>query len=190
MDNDAIILGAATHAANIVNGVGTCNHLSRTYEDSAQRPGTLSLISEDNPDLGLVMTYEGGNLCNETAHYQLIVQINCNPNLDTTTYKLDEASLATPCDPRVIMNSPHACPVAQTGPLGVFIETHAYWLGLPLVAIGAYFCFVGGRFPSTTLFLFSTLAVMLSFLFFLYMYVLPKFSPTWTVFITGTVALG
>ena len=33
--------------ANIINSVGTCNHLSRVdLEDGAMKPGTLSLISE------------------------------------------------------------------------------------------------------------------------------------------------
>ena len=59
--------------ANIVNAVGTCNHLSRIEEKGEQKPGTLSLISQDNPKLGVVMNYEGGNMCNETSHYSLQV---------------------------------------------------------------------------------------------------------------------
>ena len=59
--------------ANIVNGVNTCNHLSRVEMSGEQKPGSLSLISETNPRLGVIMNYEGGNMCNETAHYSLQV---------------------------------------------------------------------------------------------------------------------
>ena len=115
--------------ANIVNSVGTCNHLSRVVQDGEEKPGTLSLISENNPTLGVLMTYEGGNMCNETSAFSLVVQINCNPNLDKTTFGLDSASLASPCDPRVIMNSPHACPVISAGPLAKFLEDAGYYIG-------------------------------------------------------------
>jgi len=60
--------------ANIINSVGTCNHLSRVdLEDGSMKPGTLSLISELNPEMGVVMLYEGGNMCNETSKYSLEV---------------------------------------------------------------------------------------------------------------------
>jgi len=32
-------------------------------------------------------------MCNETSRYSLSVQINCNPNLDKTTYAFDKESL-------------------------------------------------------------------------------------------------
>lgn len=147
--------------ANIVNSVGTCNHLSKVEMDGEDKPGTLSLISQTNPGLGVIMNYEGGNMCNETSHYSLVVQINCNPNLEQTTYGLDKESLNSPCDPRVIMNSPHACPVMSAGPLARFLEDAGYWIGVPMIIIGGYLAFTGGRFPSTTLFIFSTLAVSL-----------------------------
>ena len=176
--------------ANIINSVGTCNHLSKVEMDGEDKPGTLSLISENNPGLGVIMSYEGGNMCNDESHFSLIVQINCNPNLDKTTFGLDAASLNTPCDPKVIMNSPHACPVLSSGPLARFLDEGGYYIGLPMLIIGGYLCFVGGRFPGTTLFIFSTLAVGLIELFMLFIFVLPNFSPVWTVPIVGTVCLG
>jgi hypothetical protein len=176
--------------ANIINSVGTCNHLSRVIMEGEQKPGTLSLISETNPGLGVVMNYEGGNMCNETSHFSLQVQINCNANLDKTTYALDKESLKNPCDPRVIMNSPHACPVLSTGPLSQFLKDYAYWIGVPMILIGGYLAFVGGRFPGTTLFIFSTLAIALTQLFLMFLFVLPKFSPVWTVPVIFFVNLG
>ena len=88
------------------------------------------------------------------------------------------------------MNSPHACPVLSSGPLARFLEEGGYYIGIPMLAIGGYLCFVGGRFPGTTLFIFSTLAVSLIELFMLFIFVLPNFSPIWTVPIVGIVCLG
>ena len=176
--------------ANIINSVGTCNHLSKVELDGEDKPGTLSLISEANPGLGVLMTYEGGNMCNETSHFSLVVQINCNPNLDKTTFGLDKESLNSPCDPKVIMNSPHACPVLSSGPLARFLEDGGYFIGAPMLLIGGYLCFFGGKHPGVTLFIFSTLAVGLIELFMLYLFVLPNFVPVWTVPIVGSVCLG
>ena len=55
------------------------------------------------------------------------------------TYQLDAESLKTPCDPLVIMNSPHGCPVMSIGPLGQFIELAKYFLGAPMMLIGIFF---------------------------------------------------
>ena len=133
------------------------------------------------------MMYEGGNMCNETANFQLIVQVNCNPNIEHTTYAFDKQSLQTPCDPKVIMNSPHGCPVLTTGPLGTVIVRFAWWIGLPLIIIGGYLIGAGGRFPKVTLALFTTLSACLSSLFVLFAVVFPANSPIWSVLIVGVV---
>ena len=88
------------------------------------------------------------------------------------------------------MNSPHACPVMSAGPLGEVLENAGYWLGFPLLAIGGYLCFVGGRYTRFTLGLFSTLTICLTELFMLYLWVLPSFSPSWTVPLVFFVTLG
>ena len=136
------------------------------------------------------MSYQGGNMCDETSHFSLQVQINCNANLEKTTFALDKSSLKTPCNPRVIMNSPHACPVLQMGPLGEILENYNYYIGIPMLLIGGYLAFVAGKFPGVTLLLFTTLAVCLAQLFALYIFVLPAFAPTWSVLIVFPVTLG
>lgn len=42
--------------ANFINANNTCNHLSRIVGEG-ERPGTVKLISEVNPELGLKMVY-------------------------------------------------------------------------------------------------------------------------------------
>ena len=77
----------------------------------------------------------------------------------------------------------------STGPLSRFLDEGGYFIGAPMVLIGGYLSFLGGRYPSTTLFIFSTLAVGLMELFMLYIFVLPHFVPVWTVPIAGTVCM-
>jgi len=59
--------------ANMVNSVGTCHHLSRISMEGEQKPGALSLISEKNKELGVILKYQDGNKCNETAYYSLTI---------------------------------------------------------------------------------------------------------------------
>merc|ERR1712210_248193 len=129
-------------------------------------------------------------MCDETTKYSLQVQINCNENLEKTTFALDKESLKNKCSPRVIVNSPHACPVLSLGPLGEILTNYNYWLGVSMIAIGGYLCFVGGQFPSVTLLLFTTLAVSIAQIFAIYILVLPSFMPTWSVPIIYFVNLG
>ena len=63
-------------------------------------------------------------------------------------------------------------------------------MGIPCLIIGSYLCFLAGQFPNLTLFLFTTMAVSLAQLFSLYLFVLPNFSPSWTVPIVYIPALG
>jgi hypothetical protein len=56
--------------ANIINANNTCTHLSETMKEKATTvPFTLSLISEKNPELGVMMQYMGKNKCNDTANF-------------------------------------------------------------------------------------------------------------------------
>ena len=142
------------------------------------------------PELGVIMTYEGGNMCNETHHYSLTVQLNCNSNIDVTTYALDKNSLSSPCDPRVIMNSPLACPVISTGALGQFMEDYRYWLAVPFILLGVYLFAAGGRNPEATLAIFATVFPALALMWTLYIWVLPNQTPSWTVWIVGIVCFG
>lgn len=136
------------------------------------------------------MSYEGGNMCNETSKYSLQVQINCNANLQKTTYALDKDSLNSPCDPRIIMNSPHACPVFTAGPLETIIIDYAVWLAIPLILIGGYLAFVGGRFTAVTLFIFSSLFITMGLMFSIFLFLLPSATPMFAVPIIFVICLG
>lgn len=76
--------------ANIINANNTCNHLSQTIKEGKNSvPFDLRLIDEKRPENGLFVQYMGGNKCNDTANYQLLIQINCNSNIDSVTFQLD-----------------------------------------------------------------------------------------------------
>jgi len=144
------------------------------------------------PELGLKITYSQGNICNEETgeKYSLELQLNCNPNLKQVTYAIDEESLATPCSPKIIMNTPDACPVIQTGPLSEFIDLYGKWVALPMILIGVFSVFFSGRYPKTSMFLFTTICLSLGLLVSLYSWVLPGITPVWSVWIVGTICLG
>ena len=74
------------------------------------------------------------------------------------------------------------------GPLGQFIEKAKYWLGAPMILIGLFFIGNGGRYPTTSFFLFSTLTVGSSLLFGIFIFLLPsEFMPMWTVYLFAPV---
>ena len=60
--------------ANIVNENNTCSHMS-----SASLGDVLvTMIDSDYPELGLILNFTGGNTCNATSSFNLIVQLNCD----------------------------------------------------------------------------------------------------------------
>jgi hypothetical protein len=60
--------------ANVVNENNTCNHLS----SGSLTDVVVSMIDENKPDLGLKLLYSGGNMCNETNKFGLLLQLNCD----------------------------------------------------------------------------------------------------------------
>jgi hypothetical protein len=72
----------------------------------------VSLLSEANPEYGVMMKYTHGNACTANKDFSLRLQINCDEGASRTIFYLDENSVASDeCEPLVIMNSPHGCPV-------------------------------------------------------------------------------
>jgi len=47
--------------------------LSKVQKENEPKPGDLSLISEANPQLGVIMSFEGGNMCDATTQFSLEV---------------------------------------------------------------------------------------------------------------------
>lgn len=172
--------------ANEVNQNNTCVHLSSA---SISDIG-VSLIDPDEPDLGLVLTFKGGNQCNATSDYQLVLQLNCDEYASTTTYNLDPASIATPCTPRVIMNSPVACPVLSLGTLWTFFNDYYYIFGVSMILIGILLMVFGGRFFKVTLFLVGQVSVAAFILIIMFALVYPTDSPMWVVWLTLVVSFG
>lgn len=106
---------------------------------------TVDLIDTSKPELGLKLLYEGGNNCNETHKFSLLLQLNCNENLDEASYEIDSSSIATPCSPRVILSSKYACPVLALHNLWRFFQKYYYIAGMVMMAIGGFLMVLGGR---------------------------------------------
>jgi hypothetical protein len=88
----------------------------------------------------------------------------------------------------VIMNSPYGCPVMNIGPLGQVIEKSKYVIGAPMILLGIFFLLVGGKYPTTSFLLFTTLAVGNFLLFGIFMVLLPSsYMPEWTVYVFAPV---
>lgn len=138
------------------------------------------------------MHYMGGNLCDEKndIHFSLRVQINCNKHVERTVYQLDTDSLKNPCEPLVVMNSEHGCPVWTTGTLAMFMDEYSIWLGVPLIIMGLYLMSAGGRYPKSTLFCFTTFMTTIMFTETLYINLMPSYTPLWTVWVSLIVTTG
>jgi hypothetical protein len=82
----------------------------------------VSLIDDNKAELGLRLNFTGGNMCNETHKFSLIVQLNCEEYAPKSSYEIDAASIQTPCSPRVILSSKDACPILSLHSLWHFFD--------------------------------------------------------------------
>lgn len=98
------------------------------------------------PNKGLVLNFYGPNYCNETAKYNLNVQLNCDKYAPKTSYSLDIDSLSDPCTKRVIINSKEACPKLSLGNLWQFFNKYSDGIAIIAIALGLYFLALGGRY--------------------------------------------
>ncbi|CDW71763.1 UNKNOWN [Stylonychia lemnae] len=176
----------ASDFANIINENNTCSHMS---SGSLSDVG-VSLIDNDKPDLGLRLNFTGGNMCNDTAKFQLLLQLNCDDYAQGTSYSLDTSSLSSPCTPRVIMTSKEACPKLSLGSLWHFFNENYYIFGLGMMCLGVFLMISGGRFFKFTLFLTGQATVAGFILILMFGSVYPTNSPQWVVWLTLIVSLG
>ena len=135
--------------ANVINENNTCSHLS----SGSIHDVVVSLIDPDKGELGMKLLYKGGNYCNDTHPFSLLVQLNCDKYATVTTYDLDTSSIVYPCSPRVIMSSKEACPVFALHTLWKFFDKYNYLAGLVMVFFGLYLLIWGGRFYKITMFI-------------------------------------
>jgi len=113
----------------------------------------VSLIDDDMPELGLRLNFTGGNKCDDTHSFQLMVQLNCDEYATSTTYNLDTSSLKDPCTPLVIMSSKEACPKLTLGSLWTFFNTYYYIFGISMMGLGVFLMIAGGKFYKFVMFL-------------------------------------
>lgn len=173
--------------ANMINENNTCSHMSsQSLSDVA-----VNLIDTENPELGLTLKFTGGNKCNATAYYALLVQLNCDAYATQTSVQLDLDSIATSeCSPRVIMSSQSACPVLALGTLWQFFNQYYYIFGLAMMATGGFLLVLGGRMFKVTMFIAGEVSVASFIMIVMFAAVYPNNSPMWVVWLTLMVSTG
>jgi hypothetical protein len=78
-----------------------CKHLS----DSALSEVDVNLIDDDDPSRGLILSYTGGDKCNDTTDYRLDIVLLCNETVDEPIYALQNSVIKTAaeeCEPKKI----------------------------------------------------------------------------------------
>ena len=135
--------------ANVINENNTCNHLSSQYLSDVK----VDMIDSEQPDLGLTLLFSGGNMCNATNKFELLVQLNCDQYNPKTSYNLDTSSLVNPCSPTVILSSKEACPKLTLGTLWTFFNVYYSAVGLLMMSLGLFLMILGGKYYSVTMFI-------------------------------------
>lgn len=88
------------------------------------------------------------------------------------------------------MSTSEACPVVSLNALWYFIAEYYYIFGLLGILFGLWLMILGGRMYKITLFFFGEFAISTFIMVVMYAWVYPEYAPTWTVWLTGVVALG
>jgi len=149
----------------------------------------VALIDTANPELGLTLKFTGGNKCNATAYYALVVQLNCDTYATQTYLQLDLDSIAE-CSPRVIMTSQAACPVLTLGTLWQFFNQYYYIFGLAMMLTGGFLLTFGGRMYKVTMFIAGEVSIASFIMIVMFAAVYPNNSPMWVVWLTLMVSAG
>lgn len=148
------------------------------------------MINEKYPTEGILLTYEGGNTCGPNQTYSLEIAINCNSNPESfLAYSIDLSSLSNPCKPRVQLSSKHGCPIAESNTLTKFFIRFYYFIAVPLTIVGIWLLVMGGRNPTASLMILTTVIVGTILLIWIYEIVW-TFVPEWTVFLAIYLTYG
>jgi hypothetical protein len=161
--------------ANEVNENGTCHHLS---SDSLSNP-VSTFISEDMPNMGMNLVYTGGDMCNDTSFYTFTMQLNCDEYLDTSTYTLDSQTILYPCSPKVIFQTPEACPSSSISMINDVFNIEDWLIAIPEMLIGLFLLVEGGKQIHVTLFLVPAIVASYGINCVLFITLLPDNFPTY-----------
>ena len=153
-------------------------------------PGSYQLLDKDFASAGIQVSYLGGSRCTSLEDYTLTIEVNCADMVeDTPLYTVQIESLENPCNPRIIMSSAHGCPRIETNSLTELILDFYFLMCLPMVVAGVLLLVFGGRHPTTALAVITTALIGTIWLYTIY-YLLPSYSPNWSVWLIMYFAYG
>lgn len=109
--------------------------------------------------------------------------------MTSSNYHFSSTVASDPCHPTVIFDSNVGCPTMSIGPLYEFTDRFWYLIAFPILLIGIFLLFAGGRNPKATMFIIPTLAITCAINSFLWIDIFPSTSPVWAVAITFIVGL-
>lgn len=159
--------------ANIVyaspkGGQLECRHMSSPEISEV----TVDLLDDEEPSKGVVLTYDGGDRCNETTDYSLELQMVCDELAIEPIYEILNphlSSLSEECEPKtIVFRTAEACPKFSLGTLWLFFNDFYIFFGVLMIALGFYLMVFGEKYQDVTLFLtgqatVATLAMILIF---------------------------
>jgi len=153
--------------------VTDCSHVSSASLSDVD----VSLISWDEPRIGLSLALYGGDLCNATTSYEVDINLICDYSAQTPVYELVQTRLTTreqDCDPKVInFRSIEGCPKISIGSLWRFYNNFYVVFALLMIGLGLFFILFGGEYKEVTLFLIGGSIVTTFMLLVLYIGVIP-----------------
>lgn len=159
---------------------GHCIHMSKPNDMPISYHGrnTMSLKDKDRPSEGVILEYESNAICQANIKYGLKIEVNCNKDVFRTKYELNvKRTNQNPCVPVIEMESPHGCPVINSGALNKW--NSKFWMinGSILMVLGIFLMGVGARSPLITMFVITTVVVGTALIVGVFTFVLPSFVP-------------
>lgn len=111
---------------------------------------SYAITDETTNERHLLISYKEGDICpyNASRRYGLDVEIKCNPAIDT--YNFIALNSTDYCNPRVVLQSKHGCPVFSATIWLRILSNHPYLLGIAMLIFGYVATYYGREYFRST----------------------------------------
>ena len=139
------------------NSIGNITRLSGSIDGEGSNKENKNTWNENNDKTGIVITFNQGDKCNDTMNYQVILEIECDAEIDKDMFKKSPSKYLTfsndtdECTYKMKMKSLYGCSLKSSYLMKKLFGDYKVVFTIIFILFGLLFCIKGFSMLSKTL---------------------------------------
>ena len=178
------VLKEETHKCNDKTGqivsVNSKDKKCTIYSGSNLNESEFSLLNKDDPNAGLIVKLNNGDICKDDIRYTVTWELTCSEDekivITSSTFYGNET-----CNHVVKAKTKDSCPKVNFYVVWSFLNNNSSFIGAIIILIGFFLLFLGLKLLKVTMFITSLLVVLFLCFILFFQLILPTGTKQWVV---------